>query len=413
MVDDPADNPKLDPAPKAGDVPGNWIDTLARSAAVLGAFIAAGQTASKIVESYYNQQIAITKANTELDIGRQKAESALATDFLNLILKKETTERNRSLILDALSFLPTHPLQQWAKEKHQAIAAELAAIDRAHQERLSAQSEDNPQARLVNDLRAQQDELGAQILFFEEDPERVSQLRDQQIVIAHQIAATLQPPNSVVENNAVASVKTATVTSVNFVIPLDQIKHRIVDYFSGGPKDKDNVDRIVDLYIPPLQEELKKCGVDDATSLANVLGQVANETAGFRTVQEYASGKEYEGRTELGNTNPGDGPRFKSRGLLGFPTGRANYTSLSQELGYGNRLVDSPEDVLTPEIAAQAVCYYLKKSGQKMFDALKNDDVVTVTKLLTGGTNGLATRKDFVSIFKEILSQKNTANVKQ
>jgi len=108
MVDDPADNPKLDPAPKAGDVPGNWIDTLARSAAVLGAFIAAGQTASKIVESYYNQQIAITKANTELDIGRQKAESALATDFLNLILKKETTERNRSLILRCTQ-LPSYP----------------------------------------------------------------------------------------------------------------------------------------------------------------------------------------------------------------------------------------------------------------------------------------------------------------
>lgn len=72
---------------------------------------------------------------------------------------------------------------------------------------------------------------------------------------------------------------------------------------------------------------------------AYILATAHHESDGWRTLTEYASGKAYEWRKDLGNVRDGDGVRFKGRGLVQI-TGRRNYFDWSKRLGVD--LVASP-----------------------------------------------------------------------
>lgn len=67
-------------------------------------------------------------------------------------------------------------------------------------------------------------------------------------------------------------------------------------------------------------------------------------------MEELASGDAYEGRRDLGNTQPGDGRRFKGRGYVQI-TGRSNYAKWSQRLGID--LINNPGLASNPAIAAK------------------------------------------------------------
>jgi putative chitinase len=118
------------------------------------------------------------------------------------------------------------------------------------------------------------------------------------------------------------------------------------------------------------------------------IAQCAHESDHFRVTQEYASGKAYEGRKDLGNTQKDDGVRFKGRGLIQL-TGRANYTSAAREL-------DDPLIVSTPEIverfplAAIVSGWFWKKNNLNA--VADRDDPRAVCKIVNGGYNGLDSR---------------------
>lgn len=128
--------------------------------------------------------------------------------------------------------------------------------------------------------------------------------------------------------------------------------------------------------------------LDAGLRLAHFMGQCAHESGGFIYMEEIASGQAYERRADLGNTQPGDGRRYKGRGPIQL-TGRANYRAFGREVGIDFEA--HPEIVAFPSIGLMAAVRYWNSRGlNALADA---DDLVGITRKINGGTNGLEDRK--------------------
>ncbi|MFD4182473.1 glycoside hydrolase family 19 protein [Rhodococcus sp. NPDC058514] len=140
-------------------------------------------------------------------------------------------------------------------------------------------------------------------------------------------------------------------------------------------------------YVAPLNAAMERGGIDNPVRQAAFIAQLAVESDSFRTFEEYASGRAYEGRADLGNTQAGDGERYKGRGAIQI-TGRYNYESLSQFTGVD--FVAHPELVEAPENAfTTAVWYWQSRSLNQVADSA---GIVRVSELVNGGHHALERR---------------------
>jgi putative chitinase len=152
------------------------------------------------------------------------------------------------------------------------------------------------------------------------------------------------------------------------------------------------------LYLPHLDKTCDEFQIDTRLRLAHFLAQLGHESGQLRYVQEIASGEDYEGRLDLGNTLPLDGVRYKGRGLIQI-TGRNNYALAS--LGLDLPLLDKPELLEQPEHAARSAGWFWNNG---MLNALADlDDLIKITKRVNGGLNGLANREMLLNRAKEVL----------
>ena len=110
-----------------------------------------------------------------------------------------------------------------------------------------------------------------------------------------------------------------------------------------------------DRFLDSLNNAMEEFEINTPERQAAFLAQLAHESGSLRYVRELASGEAYEGRADLGNTEPGDGVRFKGRGLIQI-TGRANYKSCGDALDLP--LVDQPELLEDTDNACRSAAWF-------------------------------------------------------
>ncbi len=158
----------------------------------------------------------------------------------------------------------------------------------------------------------------------------------------------------------------------------------------GSPKD------IAETW-PVIESALEKEGMDDVPSRIAVIATMVTEVGpSLRPINEYGGSsyftRMYEGRSDLGNTRPGDGARFHGRGYIQL-TGRANYRSYGAKLDVP--LESKPGMALRPKVGAQVLAEYFKERG--IDDDARQGDWVDTRVKVNGGLNGWSTYRGVVT----------------
>ncbi|MCB1287439.1 MAG: C39 family peptidase [Mycobacterium sp.] len=150
---------------------------------------------------------------------------------------------------------------------------------------------------------------------------------------------------------------------------------------------------------PAVTESLKACNATTIDRIAMWCAQIGHESGGLRWMEEISDGSAYEGRTDLGNTQPGDGRRYKGRGPIQV-TGRHNYTQLSR-WAHTNSLVptstffaDSPEKLASDRYGFLGVTWYWTVARPQLNALADARDLDAATRAINGGLNGIADRRD-------------------
>lgn len=150
---------------------------------------------------------------------------------------------------------------------------------------------------------------------------------------------------------------------------------------------------------PAWNAALIQAGCTTVERVAMWCSQIGHESGGLKWMQEIADGSAYEGRKDLGNTQPGDGRRFKGHGPIQI-TGRYNHTKVSEwafSKGYvptPTYFVDDPNALAGDQYGfLGAVWYWTVARNMNGFADAR--DLVGATRAVNGGTNGLDDRRFF------------------
>lgn len=143
----------------------------------------------------------------------------------------------------------------------------------------------------------------------------------------------------------------------------------------------------LDKFFPYLENIYKTSDINTELRFGAFLAQIGHESGQLKYIKELASGQAYEGRKDLGNTEKGDGVKFKGRGLIQI-TGRANYKELGDYLKID--LIKTPELLETPELAVKSAVWFWQKKRLNTFADIP--DFEKITRIINGGLNGYKDR---------------------
>jgi putative chitinase len=199
------------------------------------------------------------------------------------------------------------------------------------------------------------------------------------------------------DGGTIRAIENGTPSMGREIMPYDAQLLRAVAPPNSGSRGASQK-AIIDAVGPVLFVTLADYEIATDLRVAHFVAQTCHESDGFVTTTEYADGTQYEGRTDLGNTAPGDGPRYTGRGLLQL-TGRVNHRKFGQLLDLD--LEDNPLRAAEPVVSLRIACEYWK--AKRLIYHADHDDIRTVTQLVNGGQNGFADRKAYLAKAKAAL----------
>lgn len=164
----------------------------------------------------------------------------------------------------------------------------------------------------------------------------------------------------------------------------------------------------VDAFLDPINLAMDEFQINTPARQSAFLAQLAHESGEFRYMRELASGADYEGRKDLGNTHAGDGVRFKGRGPMQI-TGRKNYTLAGNALVLD--LLEHPEALEQPYNGCRSAAWFWRvgaglnlgkraiahgiPAGVDLNDLADAGDFVSITIAINGGLNGMEDRQRY------------------
>lgn len=156
--------------------------------------------------------------------------------------------------------------------------------------------------------------------------------------------------------------------------------------------------KTLESVIGPLNDTMKKYQINTSLRICHFLAQVMHESGEFSWYREFASGAAYEGRADLGNTQTGDGVKYKGRGAIQI-TGRANYQKVTDSFGVD--FINNPVWLEQINYGTQAAGWYWDRRHLNTY--ADQDDLREVTRRVNGGTNGLTDRAYYLQQAKVVL----------
>ncbi len=201
-------------------------------------------------------------------------------------------------------------------------------------------------------------------------------------------ACTLMPPKGYVKANAAKAGVPTLPGPTKELSDAEKLSYAMDESLSLAEYEQ---------LLPHVRASLAACECVNEDRVAMWLAQIGHESMGLKYFEEIADGSAYEGRTDLGNTQPGDGPRYKGRGPIQL-TGRTNYTQVSAwaaEHGFVDsptKFVDQPEMLGTHEWGFLGTDWYWVIARPKINAMADAGDIEGVTKAINGGLNGLEDR---------------------
>lgn len=169
------------------------------------------------------------------------------------------------------------------------------------------------------------------------------------------------------------------------------------------PNAKDKVDA----FIPYINGYAEVFHIDTPKRMAHFLAQIAHESGELRYTKELGNRnyfRKYDvGKLKniLGNLKDGDGYKYRGRGLIQI-TGRANYQAYQNSKYCTGDIMENPQLLELPLGATKsAMWWWWKHDLNKLADS---DSFVAITKIINGGTNGLESRRKFLTRAKKVFN---------